>query len=84
MNGLPKPRAPRLVISRYWTNPEITVTVRGDGIALDMDLEDFLGALATEMGNPALLVTVNALRTKMQAASVVVCERVKEASKQVV
>lgn len=70
----------RVVISRYWKTPEITVKVTAADIALSLTLTDFLESVVQEMGNPSLLLTTNQLRTKLQGASEVVLAKAKEAT----
>lgn len=72
----------KVVISRHWNNPAISVSVDLDGIALSMGLADFLDAVAQEMGNPTLLVTQAMLRKSMGEASERVRLKAQEASKQ--
>lgn len=72
----------KVVISRHWKNPAISVSVDLDGIALSMGLADFLDAVAQEMGNPTLLVTQAMLRKSMGEASERVRLKAQEASKQ--
>ena len=72
-----------VVISREWANPEIRIQVNANGIALGISLDDFMAAVADEVGNPTLMLTKAQLATKMQAAKGVVLEKVKAESKRV-
>ena len=72
----------KVVISRYWNNPEILVTVTDKEISLSMNLAEYLSAVLEEAGNPAALLTKAALAKRINDASTLVLSRVKEASKQ--
>lgn len=69
-----------VTVSRLWNNPKILVQVTNEGIALTLMLDEFLNAMAAEMGNPTFLVTKAQLLAKMQAAASVVESGVKESS----
>ena len=69
-----------LVISRHWDNPKINVLVTTKGIQIETSLDDFLVALAKEMGNPTMLLTKNMLLSALRGASLEVLEKIKEAS----
>lgn len=43
------PEKERIVISRYWDHPEITVTINRDKITVEATLLDFLKALSEEL-----------------------------------
>ena len=72
-----------VVISREWSKPEIKIQVNSNGIALAISLDDFVTALAAEVGSPTLLLTKAQLAAKMDFAKQVVLEKVKQESKQV-
>ena len=72
-----------VTISRYWHTPAIRTTVDVEGIALSTELEDFLKAVADELG-PTVSLTRAALAQKLVASSRIVCTKIKEESIKVV
>lgn len=72
----------KLVISRYWDNPQISYMVNADGINITIALDQYLYALAEEIGNPAILMTKAQLLKALYMSSSVVCEKVKQATAQ--
>ena len=50
-----QPEREKLVISRYWGHPEITVTVNKDRITVITELNDFLKAVLEELKDPSVL-----------------------------
>ena len=73
----------RVVISRHWNNPQITVTVNREKIELYMSIQGFTEALLSELGPAWKLFTRDRLRRKMQQAVHQAIEKTKEASNQV-
>lgn len=69
----------QIVLSKKGNAP-ITVYVIDDTIGMSMLVDDFLAAMAREIGNPALLLTNAQLLSAMQAASVVIQTDMKQAS----
>jgi hypothetical protein len=67
-------------ISRHWHNPEIRVAVHREGIEIEMSLEAFCVALATEIGSPKFMFKQETLRQKLMESAEVVLTKVKEAS----
>lgn len=62
-----------VVVGRQWHRPEIRVHVSKLEIKVEMDMADFLKALAKEAGNPTLLLTIPQLEARLtQAADKVV------------
>lgn len=72
-----------VVVSRYWDNPDIQVTVTDRGIGIEMLIEDYVAALAAEMGNPTTLVTRAQLKERMLAAASEVIRKMKQATNKV-
>lgn len=70
----------RIVVSRYWNRPQITVTVNEEKIELYTTLESFREAILQEMGSPWKLFTRQRMRAKMEQAFFNVIEKIKEAS----
>jgi hypothetical protein len=73
----------RVVISREWHNPHVTIQITDRSISLDMPLTDYIEALVLEMGNPATLLTQAALRKRLFAASEVVNRKMKHETSKV-
>lgn len=71
------------VISRHWDHPVISVTVNRKQIALATDMTDFMNAVLAEVGSPLWVLTRKDLQERVQAATKVVIEKLKEASNQV-
>lgn len=69
-----------VVVSRYWHHPQITVFIMREGIALQMDFEDVVRAIANEVGNPAMIFKKSTLEDRVLVASRSVIEKVKQAS----
>lgn len=72
----------RIVVSRYWNNPEITIKVDEKMISLFTDLPAFISALVAEIDQP-LTLTRTSLELKLQKAAKRSVEKIKEASSQV-
>jgi len=70
----------KLVISRHWHHPQITVRITNEKIGIDLDVRDFFKVLLEEIGSPAMLFSKSALEEKMNAAMHRIEERVKEAT----
>lgn len=73
-----------LVIAREWTNPQIHVWISEETIGMRMSAEDYLKALAEEIGNPTMLVTKAALLEKLQQANSRIISSMKNYSTSVV
>ena len=73
-----------VVISRkLQKGAQIRVDVVNGEISVSMSLQEFLDNLALEAGNPAFLVTQTGLRTRLETASVKVCDKMKQETTQV-
>jgi hypothetical protein len=79
----PPPERHRIVISRYWNHPRITVTVNHERIELYASVDDFAKAVLDEMGPSWKLFTKARMQRKMMESVKAVIEKVKEASAQV-
>jgi expansin (peptidoglycan-binding protein) len=66
-----------VVITREWADPGIRIEVTDKKIQIAAPLAQFLDVVATEMGNPAMLLTNAALRTRLLAAVDTVCAQMK-------
>lgn len=69
-----------ITISRHWDNPAIKVWVNHEHIGLQVGIDDYLVALAAEIGNPAIVLTRAQLLTRMRAAAERVRLKVQESS----
>lgn len=69
-----------VTVSRYWHNPNISVTVSDERISLSMPIEDFVKAVCTEIDHPSLIVARSQLETKILACLDTVLSKVKESS----
>ena len=69
-----------VVISRHWDKPQINVFVTVAGIQIETAIDDYLTALAAEIGNPTMLVTRRAMIEALRSASLTAIEKIKEAS----
>lgn len=69
----------KLVICRKWDDPAIKVLLEKNEkeIKMEMQLEDFLKALVTEVGNPASMMTTNQLQNKLTKAATAVVNAMK-------
>ena len=72
----------KLVISRYWHNPIITVKLSDDDIKIEITSADFVRALAKEIGNPAFILTNAQLERYMLASMINVQLKIQESSTQ--
>jgi hypothetical protein len=73
-----------VLVSRRWDNPNITVAITRADISIAMSVEDFVTALALEVGNPTFLMTTAGLKTALQAAATNVVEGMKAETARVV
>ena len=79
-------RPPRIIspkntvsVSRYWDQPTIWTSVTVDGISLTIAIEDYLTAVAQELG-PTLSVTRASLASKLITAGDKVRRKIQEES----
>lgn len=73
-----------VTVSRRWNNPQIKTEVTHEGIALAMSLDDFIDALAAEIGSIALTVRDTTFKRKMREAASRVVSGVKDESAKIV
>jgi hypothetical protein len=74
----------KLVISRYWHNPTISITVGTEGIELETSLEDVVKAVIAEIGSPLMITNTTQLEKKAIIALDTVVRKIKEASTQAI
>jgi len=55
----------KVIISRHWDNPAITVSVKHEKIEVAISLNDFVSALAAEFGSPAMVFTNATFRKRL-------------------
>ena len=68
----------KVVVSRFWNNPEITVTVNHEKIVLYANIEDFVNGMCSDM--KPLIFTRKQLKTRMLEAMNLAIEKIKQAS----
>lgn len=69
-----------VTVSRHWDSPVIKVSVSHEKIEMELGLDDYLVALAAEIGNPATMLTQAALLARMRVAAERVRLKVQESS----
>lgn len=69
-----------VTISRHWDNPAIKVWVNHEQIGLQIAIDDYLTALAAEIGNPTTMITQAQLLARMRTAAERVRLKVQESS----
>jgi hypothetical protein len=79
LNQTPEERL-QVVISRHWDRPQIEVTVNREKIAVVMDMQDFIKALAAEMPPTWKTLTKDRRDSALSAAYLKTIEKVKEAT----
>jgi len=77
-------RRTKIVVSRRWAHPAIEAFVLESSVGARMELEDFINSLASELGNPLMILTRAQLLAKMKAAAGRVSAEMKDATKYVV
>lgn len=73
-----------VTVSRYWSRPEIITSVNIEEISLKISLVDFLDALKSEIGSVTFVVTQKTFYEKMDSATKIIIEKIKEESSKVV
>lgn len=73
----------KLCVGRYWDEPKIYACVDSEKIEMRVWLDDFMEALAKELGAPWVWSEA-AMKEKLIAASARALEEIKKASHQVV
>lgn len=77
---LPRTESAMVTISREWHKPEIRVSVSHERIELAASIDDFMRAVSSEMGSPALMFTRAQLDRSLALAAASVVEKLKVAS----
>jgi hypothetical protein len=79
------PRAKyKVVITRNWHQPEISMLVTDERIELWMDMDDFVRAVVAEVGNPTFMVTGKQLQARLAAAAETVLSGMKRETVKIV
>jgi hypothetical protein len=73
----------KLVISRYWNNPTITVCIDSEKIEVRMTVEDFCKAIVAEIPHPSKTMTRTKLEKNILGVLETVLNKAKEATAQV-
>lgn len=74
----------KIVVCRKWAHPDIEAYIQSDSVGARMTLDDFVGALAAEVGEPLMILTKKQLLDKLRAATEKVSAEMKQATKHVV
>lgn len=74
----------KVVVSRKWKNPEITVFVSSEEIGAKMDIETYLDTLAQQVASIPLTITKEQLARKLKDAHVLVAEEMKSSTQYIV
>lgn len=74
----------KVVVSRKWKNPEITVFVSSEEIGAKMDIETYLDTLAQQVASIPLTMTKEQLARKLKDAHVLVAEEMKSSTQYIV
>jgi len=74
----------KIVVSRQWAHPSIEAFVHSDAVGARMELNDFVAALAHEVGNPAMIFTKAQMYERLKAAAEAVSAEMKCATSHVV
>lgn len=72
----------KLVISRYWHQPQIEVYVDSEQIQVRMPIEDFCKAVVKEISHPVTTLTRAQLEKNILGVLVTVLNKAKEATAQ--
>jgi hypothetical protein len=74
----------RVIISRKWKNPEITVYVDSESIGAHMDVESYIDTLVDQISNVSLIMSKEQLSRKLKDAHVLVVEEMKSSTQYIV
>jgi hypothetical protein len=74
----------RVIISRRWKNPEITVYVDASELGARMDIEQYLTSLSEQVSNISLIITKEQLLRKLKDAHLLVVEEMKSSTQYIV
>lgn len=75
------PAKTTVLVSRKWTNPQISVTLTNKGIEIGMTLEEFLVCFKRELETRLTLVRKANFTAQFQDAQAAVVQEMKEQSK---
>jgi hypothetical protein len=73
-----------VTVSRKWNHPKIMTTISPQGIALTMDMDDFIKALKSEIGKVTFVFTKAEFEKRVDEAALRIIEGIKEESVKVV
>jgi hypothetical protein len=74
----------QILVSRYWNNPKIMISVTDEEIGIRISLNEFLAIMAQEIGNPSMIVTKSALLSKMRDAAGKITENMKKETERII
>jgi hypothetical protein len=69
-----------ITVSRLWNHPKITTSVYNEGIALSMDMEDFISTLKQEIGAVTWVFTKAEFEKRLDEAILKIVAGIKEES----
>lgn len=73
-----------VIITKAWApGSQISIRVTDLEIGIAMSMDEFVQALAKEVGNPAMLLTNQALNKRLVAAASAIIERMKAETQKV-
>lgn len=56
----------KVIVSRQWANPEITIEMSTDGISIKMDMDEYLESLVSQVTNLSITFTKATLLAKLK------------------
>jgi hypothetical protein len=74
----------KLIVSRKWTNPAITVKMSTEEIAIEMEADAYLEAIVNQITNLSITFTKATLLAKLKDAHANVVVEMKKSTVQVV
>ena len=74
----------KVVVSRKWKNPEITIFVSSEEIGARMSIDVYIDTLVQQVGSIPLMLTKDQLARKLKDAHVFVVEEMKASTQYIV
>lgn len=70
----------KVVVSRKWNSPNITVFITDEEIGIAMSLDNWIEAVVSEIGNPTLMVTKAQLKDNLIKAAEAIATEMKQST----
>lgn len=70
----------KIVISKKWKHPEISVEALVESLEISMSIDDFLSCLLEQIGSPTFIMTKEQLKQKVLGAKEEIVKEMKKAS----